>query len=108
MNAPINAFGRAQEAMAELGREPIDRLKTLLATHIATSFPADRSAELNLVPVDRVAAGILAALTAPEAIGARIHLATDNRIRSEEMLRITQRGAGRATCASPTRRSTAT
>ena len=45
------------------------------------------------MPVDRVAAGILAALTAPEAIGARIHLATDNRIRSEEICRIAQRGA---------------
>jgi hypothetical protein len=94
LNAPVNAFGRAQEAMAELGREPIDRLKTLLATHIATSFPADRSAEINLVPVDRVAAGILAALTAPEAIGARIHLATDNRIRSEEICRIAEEELG--------------
>lgn len=94
LNAPVNAFGRAQEAMAELGREPIDRLKTLLATHIATSFPADRSAEINLVPVDRVAAGILAALTAPEAIGARIHLATDNRIRSEEICRIAEEEIG--------------
>jgi hypothetical protein len=57
---------------------------------IATTFPADRSAEINLVPVDRVAAGILASLTAPQAIGARVHLATDHRIRSEEVCRITQ------------------
>jgi hypothetical protein len=61
---------------------------------IATTFPADRSAELNLVPVDRVVTGILAALTAPEAIGARIHLATDNRIRSEEICRITEEELG--------------
>ena len=40
--------------------------------------------------MDRVAAGILAALTTPEAIGARVHLATDNRIRSEEVCRITE------------------
>jgi hypothetical protein len=40
--------------------------------------------------VDRVAAGILASLTTPEAIGARVHLATDNRIRSEEVCRITE------------------
>jgi hypothetical protein len=40
--------------------------------------------------VDRVAAGILAALTTPEAIGNRIHLATDNRIKSEAVLRITR------------------
>jgi hypothetical protein len=39
-------------------------------------------------------AGILAALTVPEAIGARIHLATDNRIRSEDMVRITREELG--------------
>ena len=103
LNVPVNAFGRAQEAMSELGREPFDRLRTLLATRIATSFPADRSAEINLVPVDRVAAGILAALTAPEAIGARIHLATDNRIRSEEICRIAEEELGvRVRLADPT------
>jgi hypothetical protein len=46
------------------------------------------------VPVDRVAAGILSALQTPEAIGARIHLATDNRIRSEEVVRITHEELG--------------
>jgi nucleoside-diphosphate-sugar epimerase len=90
LNAPINAFGRAQEALAQLGREPGDRLRALVVGRIATTFPGDRSAEINLVPVDRVAAGILAALTAPEAIGARIHLATDNRIRTEEIIRIAE------------------
>jgi len=90
LNAPINAFGRAQQALAELGRDGGDRLRTLIVGRIATTFPADRSAELNLVPVDRVATGILAALTAPEAIGARIHLATDNRIRSEDVCRIAE------------------
>jgi nucleoside-diphosphate-sugar epimerase len=90
LNAPVNAFGRAQQALAELGREPGDRLRTLIVGRIATTFPADRSAELNLVPVDRVVGGILASLTAPEAIGARIHLATDNRIRSEEIVRIAE------------------
>ena len=90
LNAPVNAFGRAQEALAGLGREAGDRLRALIVSRIATTFPADRSAELNLVPVDRVATGILAALTAPEAIGARIHLATDNRIRSEDVCRIAE------------------
>jgi nucleoside-diphosphate-sugar epimerase len=94
LNAPVNAFGRAQEALAELGHALADRVRTLVAARIATSFPADRSAEINLVPVDRVAAGILAALTAPEAIGARIHLATDNRIRSEEICRIVEEELG--------------
>ena len=41
-----------------------------------------------------MAAGILAALIAPDAIGQRIHLATDNRIRSEDMLRINREELG--------------
>jgi nucleoside-diphosphate-sugar epimerase len=94
LNAPVNAFGRAKEAMESLGGEWPDRTRAWLVGLIATTFPADRSAELNLVPVDRVAAGILAALGAPEAIGARIHLATDNRIRSEEIVRVTREELG--------------
>jgi nucleoside-diphosphate-sugar epimerase len=90
VNAPINAFGRAKEALASLGGDWSARARGWLVSLIATTFPADRSAELNLVPVDRVAAGILAALTTPEAIGNRIHLATDNRIRSEEVIAITR------------------
>jgi nucleoside-diphosphate-sugar epimerase len=94
VNAPINAFGRAKEAMEALGGEWSDRLRARLVAMVALSFPADRSAELNLVPVDRVAVGILAALHAPEAIGVRIHLATDNRIRSEEVVRLTREELG--------------
>jgi len=88
VNAPINAFGRAKEALESLGGSWADRGRAWLVNLIATTFPADRSAELNLVAVDRVVAGILASLATPEAIGARIHLATDNRIRSEEIARI--------------------
>jgi nucleoside-diphosphate-sugar epimerase len=88
VNAPINAFGRAKEALESLGGGWADRGRAWLVNLIATTFPADRSAELNLVAVDRVVAGILASLATPEAIGARIHLATDNRIRSEEIARI--------------------
>ena len=103
LNAPVNAFGRAQEALAELGSQTGDRLRALVMGRIATTFPGDRSAELNLVPVDRVVAGILASLTAPEAIGARIHLATDNRIRSEEIVRIVEEELGvRVRMADPT------
>jgi nucleoside-diphosphate-sugar epimerase len=94
VNAPINAFGRAKEALESLGGDFADRARAWLVGTIATTFPADRSAELNLVPVDRVAAGILSALQTPEAIGARIHLATDNRIRSEEVIRITHEELG--------------
>jgi hypothetical protein len=80
--------------MSSLGGEWPEKVKAWLVGLIATSFPSDRSAELNLVPVDRVAAGILASLGTPEAIGARIHLATDNRIRSEEVVRITREELG--------------
>ena len=90
LNAPVNAFGRAKEALEALGGDWADRARAWLVGTIATTFPADRSAELNLVPVDRVVAGILASLTTPEAIGARVHLATDNRIRSDEVCRITE------------------
>ena len=94
VNAPINAFGRGKEALDSLGGDLADRARAWVVSTIATAFPADRSAELNLVPVDRVVAGILAALHTPEAIGARIHLATDNRIRSEEVVRITREELG--------------
>ncbi len=90
LNAPINAFGRAKEALESLSGDWAGRARAWLVGTIATTFPADRSAEINLVPVDRVAAGILASLTAPQAIGARVHLATDHRIRSEEVCRITE------------------
>ena len=42
---------------------------------MACIFPGDPSAEINLVPVDRVVAGIIAALKTPEATGRRVHLA---------------------------------
>jgi nucleoside-diphosphate-sugar epimerase len=89
VNAPVNAFGRIKRALEAVSYSSWgERLRTSLVGVLGTFFPADPSAELNLVTVDRVAAGILAALTAPEATGARIHLATDRRIRSEEMARI--------------------
>jgi len=89
INAPINAFGRAKEVLDSLKGEGLpNRLRAYVITRLATTFPADRSAEINLVPVDRVVGGILAALRAPEAIGCRIHLATDNRITSEDIVRL--------------------
>jgi nucleoside-diphosphate-sugar epimerase len=94
LNAPINAFGRAKEALEALGGDWTDRARAWLVGLIATTFPADRSAELNLVPVDRVAAGILASLAAPDAIGTRIHIATDNRIRSDAIARIAREELG--------------
>jgi nucleoside-diphosphate-sugar epimerase len=94
VNAPINAFGRAKEAAEARGQETFGRAKSRVVAALANSFPGDPSAEQNLVPVDRVVAGILAALAAPEAIGNRIHLATDNRIRSDDMIRICREELG--------------
>jgi len=94
VNAPINAFGRAKEAVDRAVGEMGEKLRARLVALVALGFPGDETAELNLVPVDRVVAGILAALAVPEAIGHRIHLATDNRIRSEDMVRITREELG--------------
>jgi nucleoside-diphosphate-sugar epimerase len=93
VNAPINAFGRAQQAI-DTADGMTEQAKARLIGLLAGNFPGDPTAELNLVPVDRVVAGILASLTMPEAIGNRIHLATDNRIRSDEMLRINREELG--------------
>lgn len=94
VNAPVNAFGRSKEATDKLGGDWVGRSKAKMIAAVALSFPGDRSAEINLVPVDRVVEGIMAALTCPEAIGERIHLATDNRIRSEDIVRITNEEIG--------------
>lgn len=94
LNAPVNAFGRSKEAIDALPLDPVSQARARLIALFATSFPGDRSAEINLVPVDRVAAGILAALHVPEAIGARIHLATDDRLRCEEIARIAKEELG--------------
>jgi nucleoside-diphosphate-sugar epimerase len=103
LNAPVNAFGRSKEAVEALAIEPLGQARARLIALLATSFPGDRSAEINLVPVDRVAAGILAALHVPEAIGARIHLATDDRLRCDEIARIAREELGvRVRLADPT------
>jgi len=94
VNAPINAFGRAKEAIENADGDILGMPKARAIAAVACVFPGDRVAELNLVPVDRVAQGILAALHAPEAIGHRIHLATDNRIRSEDMVRTVREELG--------------
>ncbi len=94
MNAPINAFGRTKEIIDSLEGDRIGRLRARLIATVANGFPGDPSAEMNLVPVDRVVAGILAVLTRPGAIGSRIHLATDNRIRTQDIVRITHEELG--------------
>jgi nucleoside-diphosphate-sugar epimerase len=93
VNAPINAFGRAKDTV-QPGGGPVAALRARVVWMMASGFPGHPSAELNLVPVDRVVGGILAALTVPESIGTRIHLATDNRIRSADIVRITHEELG--------------
>lgn len=94
INAPVNAFGRAKMAEDKRGQSLADKAKARIVGSIALSFPGNKLAELNLVPVDRVVAGILAALAAPDAIGERVHLATDNRIRSKDVVRIAREEIG--------------
>jgi len=89
VNAPVNLFGRAQEFLEKNRNQSwTERSKAAMLARMATIFPGDPSAELNLIPVDWVVLGIVAALTRPQAIGERVHLATDNRVTSEEMARI--------------------
>ena len=57
VNAPINAFGRAKEALDKPAHGGLARVKGWLIATVATGFPGDPTAELNLVPVDRVVVG---------------------------------------------------
>lgn len=94
VNAPVNAFGRAKEIADKLDSDLAGKPRQFLLQWAGGQFPGDPTAELNFVPVDRVVQGILASLTVPEAIGTRIHLATDNRIRSEDVVRIVREELG--------------
>ena len=49
VNAPINGFGRAKEAVAEAGDGILSRGKARMVQLLAWRFPGDASAELNLV-----------------------------------------------------------
>ncbi len=85
VNAPVNAFGRAYQELKERRGKFMEWSKAKVLTQMANIFPGDPSAELNIIPVDWVAAGILRALSAPRAVGQRIHLATDSRIKAKEI-----------------------
>ena len=88
VNAPVNLFGRAGQAISNRTGSWIDRSKGSILARMASIFPGDPSAQINLIPVDRVAAGIVASVKQPEAIGERVHLATDRRITASEMVKI--------------------
>lgn len=92
VNAPVNVFGRAGQALNKQadgqGKNKsrwIDRSKAAAIAKLACVFPGDPSAQINLIPVDRVVNGIVASLKRPHAIGERVHLATDNRVTSEQI-----------------------
>jgi len=94
VNAPVNAFGRAKEIADKLDSDLAGKPRQMLLQWAGGQFPGDPTAELNFVPVDRVVQGIIASLTVPEAIGTRIHLATDNRIRSDDVVRTVREELG--------------
>ncbi len=85
LNAPVNVFGRAHQALSEPKGKLIERSTGAILARMACIFPGDPSAQINLIPVDWVVRGILAALRKPSAVGERVHLATDNRLTSEQI-----------------------
>jgi len=94
VNAPVNLFGRAREAIVESRGTWRERSKIAMLARLASVFPSDPSAEINLIPVDRVARGVLAALRQPRAVGRRIHLANDRRITAAEIADILNQELG--------------
>ena len=85
VNAPVNLFGRAGDSIRSASGKWTDRSKVAMLAKLAFIFPGDPSAQINMIPVDRVGAGIVAALKRPGAIGERIHLANDNRVTSAQI-----------------------
>jgi nucleoside-diphosphate-sugar epimerase len=94
VNAPVNVFGRAQAALSAPRGKGIRRSKAAMLARLACVFPGDPSAQINLITVDRVVAGIVAALKRPQAVGERIHLASDNRVTSQEIRDIVEEELG--------------
>ena len=109
VNAPVNLFGRAGAAARESDGSRFERSKISALARLACIFPADPSAEINLITVDRVAQGMVAALKRPEAVGERVHLASDTRIRSAQIRDIVSEEVGvKVTLAEPTIHRTVT
>lgn len=85
VNAPVNVFGRAKQALTTTSGRWRDRSKAAIIARLACIFPGDPSAQINLIPVDRVVEGILAALEKPDVVGERVHLASDTRVTSDQI-----------------------
>lgn len=89
VNAPVNLFGRAKEALERKAHGTLfERVSAALLARLAFVFPCDATAQLNLIPVDWVAKGVISALKKPHAVGHRIHLATDNRVNANHLREI--------------------
>jgi nucleoside-diphosphate-sugar epimerase len=109
VNAPINLFGRAGAAARDSSGSLFERSTISALARLACIFPADPSAEINLITVDRVAQGMVAALKRPQAVGERVHLASDTRIKSEQIRDIVEAEVGvKVTLAEPTIHRTVT
>ena len=91
VNAPVNSWGKARKFLKESQGDWVRRSQAEVLFAMAKIFPGDPSAELNLIPVDWVARGIVNATLHPECIGERIHLATDNRITADRMMKVIRR-----------------
>lgn len=85
VNAPVNVFGRAHEALQHQQGNLFDRTRAAALARLACVFPGDPSAQLNLIPVDRVVQGVIAAVKRPESVGERVHLATDDRLTAQQL-----------------------
>ncbi len=94
VNAPVNVFGRAHQALSQPKGTWVERSSASVIAKMACIFPGDPSAEINLVPVDRVVEGIIAALKKPGATGRRVHLGTDNRVTSQGIVDIVREELG--------------
>lgn len=94
VNAPVNVFGRAHQALSQPKGNWAERSSASLIARMACIFPGDPSAELNLIPVDWVVRGIVGALKRTQAIGERVHLATDNRLTSDQIRQTVQEELG--------------
>ncbi|MCC7385741.1 MAG: wax ester/triacylglycerol synthase family O-acyltransferase [Deltaproteobacteria bacterium] len=85
VNAPVNVFGKVRDALEAAGGSWRERSRAQILARMACAFPGDPSAQLNIIPVDWVVRGVVASLKHPEAVGERVHLATDQRLTSDEL-----------------------
>jgi hypothetical protein len=80
VNAPVNFLGRTRNWLEGRGSAVAS-----VGARLAMRFPSDADAELNLVTVDWVARGVLAALRKPQSVGRRIHLVSGARVNARQL-----------------------